>query len=291
MRVRALGGEDGQRLLPGGQRGLLAVRPGGLEAARVRDRPEHADAQAREPRLGLRQAGQQLERERALLHRPRHRAGVVEAGSEREAAVDGHEPVARLEARRTAGERRDADRATRVRADAQRSEAGRERSGAPARGTAGDATGPARVADGAVERVLARHAPGELVQVGLADDHGAGVDEPLDGGRRPRRDVLTEQRRAVRRAHPRGVEEVLGRERDARERPEPARASERAGVEQRALAVARDERVEVGARLDAVEVVGDDLLGGDVAGAHAARDLVAAPFVHGRRFYQNPATG
>ena len=57
-------------------------------------------------------------------------------------------------------------------------------------------------------------------------------------------------------------------------------ARQRAGVQQRALAVDGDERVELGAGLDAVEVVRHDLLGRDVAGAHALRDLVTAPLVH-----------
>ena len=35
-----------------------------------------------------------------------------------------------------------------------------------------------------------------------------------------------------------------------------------------------------GRRLDAIEVVGDDLLGRDLAGAHALGDLVTAPLVH-----------
>ena len=38
------------------------------------------------------------------------------------------------------------------------------------------------IVHGAVPLVLARHAPRELVQIRLADDDGAGVDEPLTGG-------------------------------------------------------------------------------------------------------------
>ena len=122
------------------------------------------------------------------------------------------------------------------------------------------------------------------MQVGLADDHAAGVDDALDGGGRAHRHVVAEERRAVGRAHAGRVEQVLGRERHARERPEPALLRERAGVAQAALAIRRDERVELGPGLDAVEVVGDDLLGGDVAGAHAARDLVTGPVMHRRPF-------
>jgi hypothetical protein len=129
------------------------------------------------------------------------------------------------------------------------------------------------------------------VQVGLAHDHGAGVDDALNRGRGARRHVVAEDLRAVGRAHARGVEQVLGREGHARERSHPAGASERARVEQGALAVARDERVELAPRLDAVEVVGDDLLGGDVARANALCDLVTGPLVHGWPFYQTGLIG
>ena len=90
--------------------------------------------------------------------------------------------------------------------------------------------GPPRVADRPVERVLARHAPRELVQVGLADDHGAGVDDALDGGRGARRHVVAEERRAVGRAHARRCRTGPWA-RTARRRAlpaGPARASERA---------------------------------------------------------------
>ena len=285
MGVRALGREDRQRVLPRRQRRLLAA--GVRERCRVGERAEHADPQTGEARLGARHVGQHLERQRALLHRPRHRPGVVEAGHERVAAVERDEPVARLEAGRAAGERGDADRAAGVGADAQRGEPRRERRGAAAGGAACDVAGTPRVADGAVERVLARDAPGELVQVGLADDHRAGVDDALHRARAARGHVLAEDPRPVGGAQTRRVEEILGRERHAGERPEPALAAQRAGVEQRALAVDGDEGVEVGPRLDAVEVVLDDLLGGDVPGAYALGDLMACPLVHGGRFYQN----
>ena len=164
---------------------------------------------------------------------------VVEAGRERKAAVDRDEPVARLEARRAAGEGGDADRSARVGADAQRGEARCERRGAAARRAAGHVARAPGIADGAVEGVLARHAPGELVQVRLADDHGTGVGESLHGARGTRRDVLAEERRAVGRAHPGGVEQVLGRERHARRAP---RAGPGAPASGRPAALARGRR-------------------------------------------------
>ena len=275
VRARALGGEDRQRVLPGGQRRLLDVRAGVLEPRGIGDRAEHADAQAGQRGRRSGHPDQHLEHERALGHRARHRADVIEAGREREAPVDRHAAVRGLEPRGAAGRRGDADRAAGVGAEADGREAGSERRGAAARGAARDVSGAARVADRPVERVLARHAPGELVQVRLADDHGAGIDEALHRAGRRDRHVIAEERRAVGRAHACRVQEILRRERDAGEPAEPAPSGQRAGVRERAVAVHRDHRVQLGTALDARQAVGHDLLGADVAGAHAARDLSA----------------
>ena len=77
------------------------------------------------------------------------------------------------------------------------------------------------VVAGAVPLVLAEHAPGELGQVRLADDDGAGVDEPLNGGRVALGHVVGIDPRAVRRTDAGRVEEVLDGERPPRERPGP----------------------------------------------------------------------
>ena len=124
------------------------------------------------------------------------------------------------------------------------------------------------------------------MQVRLPDDHRAGVDHPLHGARSTHRNVLAEHPGAVRRAQAGGVEQILGCEGDAGQGAHPALARERAGVGQRALAVGRDERVELAALLAPVEVVRDDLLGRYVAGADALCDLVTTPLVHGLPFYQ-----
>ncbi len=75
----------------------------------------------------------------------------------------------------------------------------------------------------AVVRVLRRDPPGELVQVGLADRDVAGLHEARHGRRGLRRHVVAEDRRAVRRPHAGGVEEVLDREPRALRRPARAR--------------------------------------------------------------------
>jgi hypothetical protein len=64
--------------------------------------------------------------------------------------------------------------------------------------------------------VLGRDAVREFVQVGLADQCVARVLQPPNGLGGPLGDVLPKDRRAVRRDEPRGVEEVLDAQGDAR---------------------------------------------------------------------------
>ena len=76
-----------------------------------------------------------------------------------------------------------------------------------------------RVVNGAVPRVDAENAPGELGQVGLADDDGAGVERALDDRRVRGRDVVAVDARAVGRPDPGGVDQVLDEQRAPCERP------------------------------------------------------------------------
>ena len=73
----------------------------------------------------------------------------------------------------------------------------------------------------AVPLALAEDAPRELGQMRLADEDGAGVEQALNGGRVPLGDVVGVEARAVRRANPGRVEEILDRERLPRERARP----------------------------------------------------------------------
>ena len=76
-----------------------------------------------------------------------------------------------------------------------------------------------RVVDGAVPRVDAEHAPGELRQVGLSDDDRAGVERSLDDGRVGLGHVVAVDARAVGRADPGCVDQVLDEQRAPGERP------------------------------------------------------------------------
>ena len=113
----------------------------------------------------------------------RHRPDGVEGGAEREDAVERDRPHRGLSPTTSqAAEGRRTEQPVSVPIAEIAEAPGKSR-----RVAAGGATrrpaGVGGVVDGAVPRVRAEHAPGELGQVGLADDGGAGVQHPLDDGR------------------------------------------------------------------------------------------------------------
>ena len=180
--------------------------------------PRDARRAGRRARRGLRREArrERVHHRHALGDRSRHRAGVVVARRERPAAVERHEPERRLEADDAAERGGDPDRAARCRVP----------SAASARPAASAAAEPpleppairpgaTRVRHPAEVRVHRRDAVRELVQVRLADVRVAGRLEPADGFGRLGGHVVGEDRRAVRRRQPGGVEEILDRERDA----------------------------------------------------------------------------
>jgi hypothetical protein len=139
---------------------------------------------------------------------------VVERRRERETAFERHETVGGLEADDAAAGGWDPNRAPAVAAKRGVDQVCCERRRRAAAGAAGDPSRRKGIRDRAEVRVLGRDAVGELVQVRLADVRVPGLFEAPDGFRRPRRNVLGEDRRPVRRRQPRGVEEVLDGERD-----------------------------------------------------------------------------
>ena len=90
-------------------------------------------------------------------------------------------------------------------------------------GTRSSATGIAHRAEG---RVLGRRAHGELVAVGLAQDHAAGALEPDHGGGVVGGDVIGQQLRAAGGANALGENDVLDRYRHAGQRAGVFAASE-----------------------------------------------------------------
>ena len=173
-------------------------------------RPGDADAEVLQRCLGAREA------RRHRLHHPfaavdvaRHRAGGVVGRRQRPAAVDRNSAERHLEAGDAAAGGGDPDRPAGVAAqggvDQPRGQGGTAASARPA----GHAARCGRVGHPAVVVVLGGDPPRELVQVGLADHHVAGVLEQRHRRRGLVRHVVAEDRRPVRGPQAGGVEEVL----------------------------------------------------------------------------------
>jgi hypothetical protein len=117
--------------------------------------------------------------------------------------------VRRFEAHHPTAGGRYADRACRVGAEPGVTQARGQCGCGSSAGTAGVATRVERIEDVAEVWVLRGDAVGELVQVRLADDGVAGRLEARDGLGGLFRDMVTEDRGAVSRPQPGGVEQVL----------------------------------------------------------------------------------
>ncbi len=156
-----------------------------------------------------------------MVERPRQRPGPCGADP----------PIGRLQPDDTAERRRDADRAAGVAAERERYLASSEHDGRAAARASRDPIERPRVVRRAERFVDGGDPPCELVRLRLADEDRPGSACPADRLGVARRDVRAEHRRAVRRSHPLGVEQVLDRERDPLERPSLAPSPRRLGRE------------------------------------------------------------
>ena len=117
-----------------------------------------------------------------------------------------------------------------------------------------------RIARHAIGRAHADQAGGELVEVGLADDDGAGAFEPRDGGRVPA-GIVGKRRAGGGRRQAGDVDVVLDRDRHAEQRPAlRARRFQRLGFrKRRGLLAQADEDRRIAMRPDARETAGHRL--------------------------------
>ena len=225
-RPRAPGARPRRRGRRAARAGRRTAPPPGSRQCGAADRRwsgEDADCEPAQPRLGT---GAPASTDHASANSSTVRAigpDRVEGGAEREHAVERDAPPARLQADEPAAGGRQADGAAGVRRQRRGRETGRERR----RVAAGRAAGrPARmhwVLHRPVAGVLARDAPRELVQVRLADDDGARRHEALHRGRAARRHVIRVDLRAVGRADPGGVDQILDEQPRAVQRSGPRR--------------------------------------------------------------------
>ena len=196
--------------------GGLDPRPdAGLNALRDAT-PHHPDPKSSGADPGRRRpAGEDLEQQACVGHRPGERAGVIERPPEREGALERHGAPGRFQPDAAAECRRNSDRPARIGTQGGRAHPGDH----------GDGRAPARAARTAprIDRV-ARHPPpwigvadavGKFVKVGLAEDDGASLAEPChDGGVRAGLPVAQDFG-SHRGAHPARREEVLDGDRHA----------------------------------------------------------------------------
>ena len=246
-----------------------------VDAARHR-LPPALDGHGRRPRVARRLACHDLELERALGHRPRHRAAVVERRAEHADPGQAHAAEGRLQADDAAARRRAADRAAGVGArrggDHSRCQRGRR---AAAR-AAWHARVVVRVLARAEVRVLVGRPPGELVRGELGDGHRAGRGEPGNDVGVAVGDVIAEERAPIRRRGAAGVDQVL---------PPDGHAGQRTGVAPLGKRAIDGRGLAPGALLcdapDGAELVGGELL--EVFLEHLGRRPVAPADLLGDR--------
>ena len=151
----------------------------------------HAEAQALQACRGRRRAaGDDGVEQRAIGDAARHRPGGVAGVRDRHDALLRPAAGRRPEADDAAQRRGNAHRAAGVRADAAGHHARAHRDAGAAARAAGNAARVVRIARRAERGVVVGDAVRELVQVGLAEDERAGVEQPLHDRRVALRAVL-----------------------------------------------------------------------------------------------------
>jgi len=261
--------------------------------------PHHAEPEAGERPRRRREgpAGHALEQPGGIGAGARQRPAMVERPGQSLDAVEIDQAIGRLQPGDPAIGGRNADRAAGVGADRGEAHAGGHRRRRAAARATRNVSAPPRVVGRAVVRVVGGRAARELVRVRLPDHDGAGRTQPPHRLGVVARYVVAMERRAVGRAHARGVGQILDRDRDTVQRAarrttcelvrEAARVTARLGVAD------GDEGVERRImRRDAGETRVDELDRRDLARANHRRELNerrarevghAVPTCHARR--------
>jgi hypothetical protein len=162
-------------------------------------------------------AGHGCKRGEGVVHGEREQRDAVEGAASGHDARGRHEPEARLEADDVAQPRRHAAGAGGVAAERERHEARPHRDRRARARPARDQLRVEQVARNAIGRAHADEAGRELIEVGLADDDGAGRSQAGDAGRVVAR-LIGKRRAGGGGGQARDVDIVLDRERDAVER-------------------------------------------------------------------------
>ena len=183
-------------------------------------RAEIGDRARRRGRIARIVAGERLEHERGILHRAGERPGVILRPGKGQGAELADPAEGRLDAHEVAAGGRLADRGAGIAAHRGMGHARGDRRRRAAARAARMMIQPPGIAHWPVMGVRAGRAVGELVQVGLADQHRARALQALDRGRVEVGHPVREQRRAVGGGDASGRVQVLDRDRDAVQGPE-----------------------------------------------------------------------
>ena len=198
--------EPPERLRPGPDPGVhVRLRDGMAEAllhhrdAKAPCAPPHRRDVVVHPRVVLARVESVLPRDRlqhdgVVEHAPRHRPGVVDGRLDGHDAGVGDEPVGRLHPVAPAVRRRDPDRAALVAADGHVHEAAADQRAGARRRAARRVAPPVRVLHRPRRVGVAPAGETEVLAVGLADDGGAGIEQPGDDGRVHVRGVALQRR-------------------------------------------------------------------------------------------------
>ncbi len=208
---------------------LGVAQPVELVGARQAD-GRHFDGRRRRraPRIGIVgvEPGGHIVHQRRVGGRRGQHGDAVEAAAGRHDAARAPAALGRLQAHQVVERRRHAARAGGVGAEREGDEARRHRHRRAGTGAAADVVAIVDRAAGPVGRARPDQAGGELVEVGLADQHRAGRNQPFDH-RRARLGRVGEGRAGGGGREARDIDVVLHRERRAGQRQALARRDPR----------------------------------------------------------------
>ena len=199
-------------------------------------------------RVALVEAGHDRQQARRVLGRARDRPGLVEARGERDHAVTRYATVGRLEPDRIGHGRGLANRTAGVRGRRRRRKSCRHRRRRPAGRAARRPLEVPGISDRAVIAGLVGRPHRELVHVGFAEHHDAGIGQAFHDRRVVRRYEVVEHLRAATRAHATGAEDVLVNDGQPVERPAPTGGAFGVGTgcrRERLLTRHRDQGIEL----------------------------------------------
>ena len=180
-------GPSGHRLAPGFLRGLVAeenqlVVSRYAEPQRAWKRSHGRQRPLLRKRIGAVGAGHRRERRHRVIDGEREDRHAVQRAARRHHARGRDQPEARLQSNDIVEHRRHAARTCGVGAERQRHQAGRHRHRRSRTRSARNQIAAHRIVRNAVGRAHADEPRGELVEIGLADDDGAGRAQPRDRG-------------------------------------------------------------------------------------------------------------